>query len=125
MPNRCSGAATDSVHRMTTNEAERDDRAEQAECRWSSVRVDEHLDVFGDALVGIVGGVAEKLHAVVVGAVEPVAEIGLGHPVPPADLEPLVEIELIDGEHDVGGGEDAEEQQLLTKASQLRSCSAL
>ena len=30
--------------------------------------------------------------------VEPVAEIGLGHPLPPADLEPLVEVDLIDRE---------------------------
>ena len=40
-----------------------------------SVLLDEHPDVFGDALVRVVGGVAEQLHAVVVGAVEPVAEI--------------------------------------------------
>ena len=32
-----------------------------------SVALDEQPDVFGDALVGIVGGVAEQLHAVVVG----------------------------------------------------------
>ncbi len=78
--------------------------------------LDEHLDVFGDALVGIVGGVAEQLHAVVVGAVEPVGEVADRHPAAPANLQPLIEIELVDGEHDVGGGEHAEEQQLADEA---------
>ena len=58
--------------------------------------LDELLDVLGDALVGVVGGVAQHLHAVVVGAVEPVVEILRRHPAPPADLEPLIEIELVD-----------------------------
>ena len=40
-----------------------------------SVQLDEQLDVLGDALVGIVGGIAEQLHAIMVGGVEPVVEI--------------------------------------------------
>ena len=47
-----------------------------------------------------------------VSAIEPGAEILRGHPTPPSDLEPLVEIELIDRKHDVGGGEDAEKGEL-------------
>ena len=40
-----------------------------------SVQLDELPDVFGDALVGVVGGVAQKLHAIVVASRQPVAEI--------------------------------------------------
>ena len=36
---------------------------------------DEQLDVIGDALVGIVGGIALQLHAVMVGILQPFAEI--------------------------------------------------
>ena len=39
--------------------------------------LDEVLDVLGDALVRVVGGVALELHAVMRGAVEPFAEIVL------------------------------------------------
>ena len=74
--------------------------------------VDELPHVLGDALVRVVGGVAGKLHAVVIAVAEPVAEIARRHPAPPADLEPLVEIELVDREHDVAGGQHAEDQKL-------------
>ena len=62
--------------------------------------VDEQVDVLGDALVRIVGGVALQLHAVVIGAVQPFAEIVPGQPAPPANLQPLIEVELVDGKHD-------------------------
>ena len=65
-----------------------------------SVLLDELLDVFGDALIGVVGGIAEQLHAVMVGVVQPVAEITRRHPATPADLQPLIEIELIDLQDD-------------------------
>ena len=74
VPNRWSGAADDSVHRITTNEPQRDDGAEQPDAERQRA-LDEKLDVLGDALVGIVGRVAEQLHAVVVGAAEPAVEI--------------------------------------------------
>ena len=61
---------------------------------------DEQFDVVGDALVRVVGGIALQLHAVVIGALQPFAEIVAGQPAPPADLEPLVEIELVDRECD-------------------------
>jgi len=69
----------------------------------------EHADVFGDALVGVVGGVAEKLHAVMIGGVEPLLQIGLRHPPPPADLQPHVQIILIDRDHGEDRGQRAEE----------------
>ena len=57
-----------------------------------------------------------KLHAVVVGVVQPFAEIARGHPAPPADLEPLVEIELIDGKRDGAGRQHAEDADLADEA---------
>ena len=36
---------------------------------------DEQPDVFGDALVRIVGGIAEQLHAIMRGSFEPMVEI--------------------------------------------------
>ena len=38
-----------------------------------SVCSTKSCDVLGDALVGVVGGVAQQLHAVVVGVVQPAA----------------------------------------------------
>jgi hypothetical protein len=62
--------------------------------------IDEHCDVVRDALVGIVGSVAAEPHPVVHAIVEPVIEIATGHPSTPSDLQPLIEIELIDGNDD-------------------------
>ena len=70
-------------------------------------------DVLGDALVGVVGGVAQKLHAIVIGALQPMIEIAVGQPAPPADLQPLIEIELIDCERRKGGGQNAEIAELI------------
>ena len=94
---------------MTTNEQQRDDGIEQPDADRKRV-LHEHLQVVGDALVRVVGGVAEKLHAVVIGGIEPLPQIGLRHPAPPADLQPLIEVGLIDREHGIDGGEHAEEQ---------------
>ena len=89
---------------MTTKETSVTIDAQQAEADVERL-LDEQLDVLGDALVGVVGGVALQLHAVVIGALQPFAEICAGHPAPPADLQPLVEIELVDCQHDRGGRE--------------------
>src|SRR5262249_2850802 len=99
-PNRWSGAAAESVHRITTKENSVT-IALSRPTLIDSVR-SEHVDVLGNALVGIVGGIAEELHAVVVGAGKPAIEVMLRHPAPPPDLQPLIEIELVDREHDVG-----------------------
>src|SRR6185312_2367086 len=94
--------------------AERYDRTEQSDTDIQRP-VDEHLNVLGDTLVGIVGGVAEQLHAVVIGVAEPVVEVGSRHPAAPADLQPLVQIKLIDREKNVERGEDAEIHQLMNE----------
>ena len=86
---------------------QRDDRAQQADADVERA-IDEQLDVVGHALVGVVGGVALKLHPVMVGLMQPFTEIVRGHPAPPADLQPLIEIELVDREHDEDRGQDAE-----------------
>ena len=46
-----------------------------------------------------------SFHAVVVGHVQPLPQIGLRHPAPPADLKPKVEIVLIDREHGIDHGQ--------------------
>ena len=89
---------------------QRHDRTEQADGDTER-RLDEHLHVVGDALVRIVGGIALELHPVVIGVVQPFTEVVRGHPAPPADLKPLIEIEIVDAERDVDccqNGEDAE-----------------
>ena len=58
---------------------QRDDRAQQADPDVERP-LDEQLDVVGHALVGVVGGVALKLHPVMVGLMQPFAEIVRGHP---------------------------------------------
>ena len=77
--------------------------------------VGEGFEVFGDALVGVVGCVRTLLLAAlleadgVVGAVgQPVGEQALGHPGAPADLQPLAEVGSVDGDQDVGDGQDGE-----------------
>ncbi len=78
----------------------------------SRVRVDELLDVVGDALIGVVGLIAFQPHAVMRALPEPAAEIAAGQPIAPPDLQPLLEIELIDGADDEEGGEQAEHPDL-------------
>ena len=72
--------------------------------------VDERFHIFGNTLVGIVGRVAEKLHAIMVRRIEPLLQIRLRHPSPPANLQPQVQIVLIDHEHGIDRGEDAKKQ---------------
>ncbi len=76
-------------------------------------QLDEISDIFCDALVGVVGGVAQKLHAIMIGALQPMIEIAVGQPTPPADLQPLIEIELIDIQSDEKAGQNAEIAKLV------------
>jgi hypothetical protein len=79
-------------------------------CSGAAVKrpVDEQLDVVGHALIGIVCGVALELHPVMIGPVQPFAEILRRHPAPPADLQPLIEVKLVHRDHRVDRGKDAE-----------------
>ena len=90
---------------------ERDDRAEERDADIERV-VDEFADVVGDALIGVVGLIALEPHAVMRALAEPAPEIALGQPIAPADLQPLLQIELIDGADDEEGGKQAEHPDL-------------
>ena len=79
---------------------QRDDRTQQSDANVQRL-LDEQFDVVSDALVRIVGGIAAQLHAIVIGTMKPFAEIVRGHPAAPTDLEPLVQVKLIDGKADV------------------------
>jgi hypothetical protein len=46
------------------------------------------------------------------GSFQPVGEVHLGHPAPPADLQPLIQIQLVDLEDRGSGREEAVEEQL-------------
>ncbi|GCC47778.1 hypothetical protein chiPu_0031935, partial [Chiloscyllium punctatum] len=76
---------------------------------------DETLGVVGDTLVRVVGGITEQLHAIVVGIVQPAAEIARGHPASPADLQPLIEVELVDFQADPERREHAEIADLIAE----------
>ena len=95
--------------------AQRDNRIQQVQSDRKNSGVDKLPDVFRNALVGIVGGVPKQLHAVVVGPGKPPVEIGLRQPTPPPDLQPLIEVKLIDRKKDKSGGQDAEIAKLIDK----------
>ena len=95
---------------------QRHDRAQQADAEIQR-SLDEQLDVVGEALIRVIGRVSLQLHAVVVRAVKPLAEIFGGHPVAPADLQPLIEIELVDRQHDQHGGQHGKDDGLPDKAA--------
>src|SRR5262249_1021138 len=50
-----------------------------------------------------------------IGMIEPMAEIADRHPPPPPDLQPLIEVELIDREHYEDRREHAEIQKLANE----------
>src|SRR5206468_12223025 len=56
-----------------------------------------------------------KLHAIVSAVGQPGTEIALGKPAPPADLEHLVEIELVDREHDEDSDQPRDTDELPAK----------
>ncbi len=93
-------------------ENKRHHRVQKAEADIQSA-VDEQFDVVGDALIRVIGDIALQLHAVVVGVIQPLHEIALRHPFAPPDLQPLVQIELINRERDEGCGQHAEITDLV------------
>jgi hypothetical protein len=58
----------------------------------------EQVNVFSYALVGIVRFMRHELHPIVSAIGQPSAKIALGKPAPPADLEHLAQIKLVDSE---------------------------
>ncbi len=70
------------------------------------------MHVFGDALVGIVGVARRELQAIVGGVGQPRAEIAVGQPAPPADLQHLIEIGLIDRQQDEHGEQPRDADEL-------------
>ncbi len=112
MPNRCSGASADNAHKIAVKETIVTEAL--SSCRPIVERLlDEDPDVLGNALVRVVGGIAQQLHAIVVGVGEPVIEIDASQPAPPADLQPLIEIELVDSDQNQDGGQHAEITELV------------
>ena len=91
------------------NDDERAQRHDGVEKAGADRELDEEINVLGNALVRVVGGIAEKLHAIMVRGIEPLPQIGLRHPAAPTDLQPKCEIGLINDENGVNGCEDAKE----------------
>ncbi len=81
---------------------QRHDRAEQPEAEAQRL-LDEEPDVLRDALIGIVD-LAEEAHAVEGTIGEPAAEIAVGQPAPPAQLE--CQVEVVAQQRDGEIGED-------------------
>ena len=94
---------------------QRDDRGEQPDANIQSL-LDETPDIVGDALVRVVGRIALELHLVVGRAIEPFAQIVTRQPLSPANLEPLIEIELVDGERHAGAREQGEDAKFPNEA---------
>jgi len=77
--------------------------------------VDEKLQVVGDPLVRVVESTAIELEMVVRSIGEPLADEAVGEPAPPADLQHLLEVGLVDRDHDEDRGENAEVRELVRK----------
>ena len=73
----------------------------------------EKPQVFCDALVRVVGLAAGELHAIVRRVLEPFPEVPLGQPAPPADLQHLVQVELVHGHDDEAARQPREAEELL------------
>src|SRR5450755_775172 len=93
---------------------QRYDCAEQADADTQRL-IDEQLDVVGETLIRVIGRITLKLHSVMVRVVQPLAEIFGGHPAAPADLKPLIEIELVDRKHDKDGCQDRKDYDFPNK----------
>src|ERR1700733_14750785 len=71
--------------------------------------------VVGYALVGIVRLSGQQLHSIVGALRQPAPQVALGEPAAPANLEHLVEVDLVDGKDNVKTGEPGESNQLVEK----------
>ncbi len=98
--------------------AERDAGIEQAGADRQRA-LHEHLEIFGDTLIGVVGCIAEQLHAIMVRGVQPLPQIGLRHPAPPADLQPQIQVVLVHREHGVDRRDRAKEQDGADEGAEI------
>ena len=102
-----------------------DHRVEQAKAEFER-RQDEQAHVFGNALVRVVGAAAVGEAQPVLGAAfEPPAEQLVGHPLAPAHLQQLVEIQPIHRGDDEGRRQSREDQQLMAEGSRIAGLQAV
>src|SRR5262245_33648060 len=73
------------------------------------------MNVFSDALVGIIRFICQELHTIISAVDQPSTEIAFGKPAPPPDLEHLTKIKLVDGEKNDQDYKPGETDQLLEK----------
>ena len=97
---------------------QRDDRA-QAPGEEAESLGGEKVHVFRDALVRVIGLARHELHPIVGAIRQPGAEVTVGQPASPADLEHLVEIHLVDGEDDEDADQPRDAQQLPAKGHEV------
>src|SRR2546423_9836024 len=90
---------------------QRYDRIQQAERQREAGR-GEAVEIVRDALVRIVGRGLIELHPVIGLVAQPILQVALGHPAPPADLQDLPQILLIDRDDDQGGRDHPEDREL-------------
>ena len=97
---------------------ERDQRRERREQRerQSERARDVVAHVLGDALVGVVGVGAHRLHLAACVRADPVPEQMVGEPGPPADLERLADVDAVgrhehEADHRAGEQADAREER--------------
>jgi len=79
----------------------------------------EQLHVFRDALVGVIGLGRLELHAIVSAIGQPGAEVAVGQPASPADLEHLVEIDLVHREENEDGDQPCNPEELAAKGGHV------
>ena len=97
---------------------QRDDRA-QAPGEQPEGVGREQVHVFRDALVRVIGLARHELHPVVGAIGQPGAEVAVGQPAPPADLEHLVEIDLVHGKEDEDADQPRDAEQLAAKGHEV------
>src|SRR5204863_6966142 len=72
----------------------------------------EAVEIVRDALVRIVGRGLIELHPVIGLVAQPILQVALSHPAPPADLQDLPQILLIDRDDDQGRRDHPEDREL-------------
>ena len=79
----------------------------------------EEVHIFRDALVRVIGLARHELHPIVGAIGQPGAEVAVGQPASPADLEHLVEIDLVNGKEDEDADQPRDAQQLPAKGHEV------